>query len=232
MGWLIATGAVVFALAALALLPVRVHLTLAQANLEASLRVEVRAARMRRTREVSLSGRAVDALEQAWHRWRERGKPLPGDRMESIHRMDGGKLAAAAAPGLRYLGRATRCSRFRLRLEVGGTDACESALLAGIGWSGAYVLLAQLGRWLRLEQRGVAVAVVPNFERPLLRTDLDCILSVRLGQAIAAVAMMLRGVMRSPEVRAWLRDTWRRKGDRTGDRSPDSGTHEGGHGKP
>lgn len=232
MGWLIGSAALLLALAVLALLPVHVHLTFAQANLQAALRVEVRAAALRLTRAVSLSERAAGALEQAWHRWRERGNPAPGPVPESAHRMDSGKLAAAAGPGLRYLGRATRCSRLRLRLEVGGSDACESALLAGLGWSGAYILLAQLGRWLRLEQRGVAVAVVPNFQQSLLRTDLDCILSVRLGQAIAAVAMMLHGVMRSREVRAWLRDTWRRKGDRSGDRSPDSGPDEDSHGKP
>lgn len=232
MGWLIGAGAVLLALAALALLPVRVHLTLAQANLQASLRVDVRAAFLRLVREIGLSEKAADALEQVWHRWRERGEPLPGGVRESIAPMDGARLAAVLGPGLRYLARATRCPRFRLRLEVGGADACDSALLAGLGWSGAYILLAQLGRWLRLEPGGVAVAVVPNFQRQLLRTDLDCILSVRLGQATLAVAMMLRGVMRSREARAWLRDTRRRKGDRSGERTPDSGPDEDGDGKP
>jgi len=219
MGWLVAVGIVAAAILLLGLTPVQLHLQLAQADLSAHVQVEVRVGPVRLQRQVSLGERARRTVRRVRHRL-------------DLGKQDVRELLAAAAPGLRYLGRATRCPRLRLRLEVGGLDACDSALLAGLGWGAAYILVAQIGRLVRLDRRGVAVAVVPNFQRPLLRTDLDCILRVRLGKATLAAGMVLRAGLRRRALLARIQERWRRKGDRTGGRAPDSRPHEDGHGKP
>lgn len=232
MGWIAAAAGVAVVLVILALLPVRVHLTLRHRNLRATLRVQVRVAFLRLEREIGLGEKVAMALEHMWKRWRAKGEPVDPDLQETLARFPRRTAIQSALPGLRYLGRSTRCSRLHLRLEVGGFDAFDSALLAGAGWGGASVLVAQIARWVRLERPGLRVAVVPNYERPILCTDLDCILTVRLGKAIIAIAMLLRQELRHREVVAWLRDSRRRKGDRTGGRTPDSRPDEDGHGEP
>lgn len=232
MGWIAAAVVLAVALVILALLPVQVHLTLNHRNFRATLRVRVRVAFLRLERTFSLGDKVAMAAEHMWKRWRATAKAIDPDLQETITRVPRKKLVRSALPGLRYLGRSARCSSFRLRLEVGGFDAFDSAILAGAGWGGASMLVAQFARWVRLERPGVKVAVVPNYDRPILRTDLDCILTVRLGKAIIAIAMLLRQELRHREVVAWLRDSWRRKGDKTGGRTPDSRPDEDGHGEP
>lgn len=219
MGWLMAAGFLAASLLLLGLVPVQLHLRLAQLNLKAKVLVELRVGWLRLTREIALGERARRQVRRARRRL-------------DLGKQDVRELLAASAPGLRYLARATRCPRFRLRMEVGGLDACDSAVLTGLGWSAICALLAQLGRWVALDRDGVAVAVVPNFQRPLLRTDLDCILRVRLGKATLAAGMVLRETMRRRAAKARIQQRQRRKGDRTGGRSPDSRPHEDGHGKP
>lgn len=219
MGWWIAVGCLAAATALLWLAPVQLHLRLAQANLQAEVFVELRVGWVRLTRTTALGEGARPAEAAA----RRRPRLGSGDVRE---------LLASTAPGLRYLARATRCERLRLRVEVGGLDACDSALLAGLGWSLAWNLLAQFGRLVQLNPGGVAVAVVPNFQRPLLRTDLDCILRVRLGKATWAAGMVLRAALRRRALLARIRERQRRKGDTADGRSPDSKPHEDGDGKP
>ncbi|MEW8979518.1 MAG: DUF2953 domain-containing protein [Symbiobacterium sp.] len=217
MGWLVAAGVALVALAGLALLSVRVRLALTQVNLRATLRVEVQFLVMRLRREVVIRDLTAGIQERLSPR---------------AERRPGARSGATPAAAVRYLARSVRCSRLRLRLEVGGVDACDSALLAGLGWSAVYAALAQVARWVRLDAAGLAVAVVPNFHRPLMRTDLDCILSVPLWQAIAAVAMMLRQARREGVALVRPRDGRRKKGEGIGGRAPDSGPDEDGHGKP
>lgn len=219
MGWLIAAGCLAAAILLLGLVPVRLHLRLNQAGLQAQVFVELRVGWLRLTRAVALGERARRRAERVRRRL-------------GLGRQDLRELLAASLPGLRYLGRATRCARFRVRVEVGGFDPCDSALLAGFGWSAVYGLLAQLGRWVVLEPGGVAVAVVPSFHRPVLRTDVDCILQVRLGKATWAAGMVLREAVRRRARLTRILQRQRRKGDRSGGRAPDSGPDEDGHGKP
>lgn len=219
MGWLIAVGCLAAAMALLWLAPVQLHLRLAQANLKAEVFVELRVGWLRFARAITLGEKAP--------RVRAHTRRRPGAEKQDVR-----DLLAASVQGLRYLGRATWCERLRLRVEVGGLDACDSALLAGLGWSLVCNLLAQFGRLVQVNPAGVAVAVVPNFQRPLLRTDLDCILRVPLGKATWAAGMVLRAALRRRALLARIRERQRRKGDRTDGRSPDSSPHEDGDGQP
>lgn len=203
MGWRIAALVLVAAGLLAALLPVRLHLRLAQAGLTAEVGLELAVGGLRLRRRATLPRRC-----------------RTGERAETGlgrgRRPDGRRLARAAAPGLGYLARVARCERLCIRVEVGGLDASDSALLAGLGWGVVYALLAQLGRWVELDPGAVEVAVVPNFQRPMLRTDLDCILRVRLGEATWAAGMVLCAAPGRRALLARIRERWRRRGDRTG----------------
>lgn len=231
MGWIIAGGLVV-GLLLLMLLPVRLSLSLRQQGWQAQLDVEVRCGIVRLTRAVDVTAQVATVLEHMWKRWQEKGEPVKPNLQETLSRAPGKKLLRAALPSLRRLGRATTCRQLRLRVEVGGWDAMDSALLAGAAWSGAGMLVGTVSGWVRVPSEVVAVAVVPNFQKPFWRVNLDCILAVRLGQAIMAIVGLLRQELSRKEVIAWLRDSLRRKGDQTNVRAPHSGPDEDGHGKP
>jgi hypothetical protein len=231
VGWIIA-GGLTLGIALLLWLPVRVAIALGQNGFQAGLTVEVRWAGLRFEKAIDISHNLATALEHIWKRWREKGEPVKPELQETVGRAPRQKLLRAALPALRRLGRATQCRRLRLRVEVGGLDAMESALLAGTVWGGAGMVVGQVSRWVRVAPDGLSVAVVPNFERPTWRVNLDCILAVRLGKAIAAILWLLRQELGRKEVIAWVRDSLRRKGDQTDVRAPHSGPDEDGHGKP
>lgn len=231
MGWIIA-GGLALGLLLLMLLPVRVSLSLNQLGLQAHLDIEVRFAIFKLKKTIDISANVAIALEHMWKRWREKGEPVEADLQETVSKAPRKKLIRAALPALRRLGRATRCHQLRLRVEVGGWDAMDSALMAGMLWGGAGMLVGTASRWVRVPSDVVAVAVVPNFQKPFWRVDLDCILAVRLGKAVMAIIWLLRQELSRKEVIAWVRDSLRRKGDQPSVRAPHSGPDEDGHGKP
>ncbi len=230
MAWLIG---IAVALLLVGLLPIRIAFTVRQEGWQASATIQVRLLFIRLfQKEIDLSANVEMAMEHMLKRWREKGEPVKPDLKESVGKAPRGKLASTALPALRRLGRATKCSRLRLTAEVGGGDAMESALLAGALWGGAGMLLGFISRAVRLLPSAAHLSVVPNYERPLWRIELDCILAIRLGNAILAIVGLLRQVLSREKVIAWIRDSLRRKGDHASGRAPDSRPDEDGHGKP
>lgn len=231
MGWIIAGGLGV-GLLLLMLLPVRIGLSLSQLGWQANLHIEVQYLFLRFTKAVDVTDRVATALETMWDRWRDKGRPVKPDRLETVRKAPDNKISRAAQPALRQLGRATRCQQLKLRVEVGGADAMESALMAALLWGGSGMLVAAVSHWVQVPRKVLSIAVVPNFEKPFWQVNLDCILAVRLGHAIMAIVRLLRQEMSRKEVFAWVRDSLRRKGDQPNVRAPHSGPDENGHGKP
>lgn len=231
MGWIIAGGVLGVLLLAL-LLPVRLTLAFRQTGWQANLTVEVRYGFLRFTRPVDLTDKVSMVVEHMWKRWQDKGVAVKPDLQETVRKAPRQKLIRAAMPALRRLGRSTRCRLLRLRVEVGGADAMDSALLAGSIWSGAGMLVGLVSRAVRLPKSAVSVAVIPRFQEPVWQAEVECILAVRLGKAIMAIVWLLRQELSRKEVIAWVRDSLRRKGDQTSGRTPDSRPDEDGHGKP
>lgn len=232
MAWIIAGSLIALALLLLMLLPVRLSLAFRQLGWQANVTIEVRYGFLRFARPVDLTAKVAMAVEHMWKRWRAKGEPVQPDLQETVSRAPRKKLIRAALPALRRLGQATRCRQMRLRVEVGGSDAMDSALLAGAIWTGAGMLVGLLSRGVRLPKEAIAVAVVPNFQRSVWVAEADCILTVRLGKAIMAIVWLLRQELSRKEVIAWVRDSLRRKGDQTSGRTPDPRPDEDSHGKP
>lgn len=229
MGWFLVVSILLLTFYLLRL-PVRVHLTLRHLNLQALLLVEMRYLTLRWTKSTDLSHWVSLILQHIWKRWRATGEPVDPDFQESWSRFPGQQVYRLARPVLRYLGRPPTCSQLRLRLELGGLDASQSALLTGVGWSGAGMLVSWFTRWLSLDRQGLEVHVLPNYKEPIWRTDLECILSIPLGKAIKAIIWLLYTELSRREVLAWVRDSLRRKGDQRNGRPPDSRPDEDGHG--
>ncbi|MFZ5817445.1 MAG: DUF2953 domain-containing protein [Bacillota bacterium] len=232
MGWVIAGLLLGLLTLGALLLPVRLALALRQSGWQVNLHLQVRYGFLRLERAVDVTENVAMALEHLWKRWRTTGEPVKPDLQETVRRAPSRRLVRAALPALRPLGRATRCHRLHLRMEVGGGDAMESALLAGALWGSAGMLVGLVSRTVRLSETAAAVAVVPNFRQPIWRIEADCILTVRLGKAIMAIVGLLRRAASRKEVIAWVRDSLQRKGDQSSGRPSDSGPDEDGYGKP
>lgn len=232
MGWIIAGGLMAVALLVLMLLPVRLSIALRQDGWQAQVRVEVRYAFLRFEKAIDITANVRTALEHMWKRWREKGKAVQPNLTESVSRVPRRKAVKAALPALRRLGRATRCHALRLQCEVGGSDAMESALLAGTVWGGAGILVGQFSRSVRVPESALKVSVAPNFQQPVWRLHADCILAVRLGKALMEIIWLLRQELSRKEIIAWARDSLLRKGDQTNGRAPDPRPDEDGHGEP
>lgn len=232
MGWIVAVVLICLVLFGLLLLPVRVALALRQRGWRVELAIDLRYAFIRWRRRIDVSDKVAMALEHMWKRWRAKGEPVQRDLQESVDHLPRRKLLRLIRPALRMLGRATECSRLHLTAEVGGYDAMESALLAGLLWSGGGMLVGAVDRWVRLVPTGVGLTVRPNYQQPICQVDLDCILAVRLGKAMRAMIWLGRQALIRKEIVAWIRDSLRRKGDQSHGRTPDRGPNEGGNGKP
>jgi len=221
------------ALLLIGLLPIRVHLAIRQEGWQASAVVEAKLLVIRLIRkEIDISANVEIAMEHMWKRWQAKGEPVKPDLLETVSKAPRRRLVRALLPALRLLGRSTRCSRLHIRAEVGGSDAMESALLAGALWSSGGMLLGFISRIVRVMPTAPRLTVVPNYERAFWRMEVDCILALRLGNAITAIVRLLRQVVTREKLLAWVRDSLRRKGDQTSGRTPDSRPHEDGHGEP
>lgn len=212
--------------------PVQVNIQLHQRGLQATLEVNIRALLLNLSRSVSISDKVEMALEHILKRWTATGEPVKVPLQKTVRRAPRNKILRAVGRPLRYLGRRTRCSRLVIRAEVGGGDAMQSALLAGGSWALVGTGLALFSRRVQLDPSIPRVQVIPNFSGPAFRLETDCILRFRLGHAIVAGVWLIRRIYREKEVRTWIRDSLRRKGEEGSGRTSDPGADEDGHGEP
>lgn len=215
------------------LLPVRLHLTFRQHGWQAEFEVQTTiGGTVRLGRKVEVSSSIEMAFEHMMKRWEATGEPVKVPLQKTIRRFPLGRAAHAVLGPLRYLRRKIRFRKLHVGVEVGGYDAMQSALLSGVAWSTIGTLLSQLSRLVHLDPALPKVQVAPNFAGPAYRVEVDCIVGYRLGNAIFAGVWLLLRAVRDREIRAWARDSWRRKGVEGSGRASDSGVDEDGHGEP
>jgi hypothetical protein len=104
-------------------------------------------------------------------------------------------------PATHYFRQKVRFRRFNLFLEVGGLDAFESAMLAGLAWTVAGAVGSIISHYFVLPPGVYRVSVKPNWQDPALGVNLDCMLTFRVGHAIWA------GVLLAPQaLKSWRRE--------------------------
>lgn len=212
--------------------PVQVTVQFHQKGLAASVDVQVNLLVATVHKAVDMSHNVAMALEHMLKRWRSTGEPVKIPLQKTIRRMPRMKIFRAVIRPTKWLGRRTRCVRFLLAHEVGGTDAMESAMLAGWSWSVMGTVLGIFSRFVRMDPGAPRLQVVPNYAALAWRVETDCILRMRLGHAIFAGVWLLARVLGKKEIRTWALHSWRRKGVEGSGRTSDPGPDEDGHGEP
>jgi hypothetical protein len=96
-----------------------------------------------------------------------------------------------------YFRRKVRFRRFNLFLEVGGLDAFESAMLAGLAWTVAGAIGSIISHCFVLPSGVYRVSVKPNWQDPAFGVNLDCMLTFRVGHAIRAGALLAPQALKS-----------------------------------
>jgi hypothetical protein len=217
---------------ALLLSPVQVTVQYHQQGLKASVEVQVKLLVVTLRKAVDVSHQVAMALEHMLKRWRATGEPVKIPLQKTIRRAPRQKIFRAVLKPMKWLGRRTRCVRFLLAHEVGGSDAMESAMLAGASWSVMGTVLGIFSRFVRMDPGAPRLQVVPNYAAHAWRVETDCILRMRAGHAMFAGVWLLVRVLGNKEIRTWALHSWRRKGVEGSGRTSDPGPDEDGHGEP
>lgn len=83
---------------------------------------------------------------------------------------------------IKYITRKTVIKNLNLKFKLGTGDAAETGILYGVAWIVIGSIMTFAGNYLNIiEPR---IAVVPIFNQVQLRTELSCIISIRLGHII------------------------------------------------
>lgn len=195
----------------------------------APLELEVRGPLFRWRGHTDVEQAVRTALDHMWRRWRGTGEPVRIPLQKTLRRMPGDLIQGAVGSPLRYLGHRLEAG-LELSSVVGGADAAESALLAGLTWSVLGSGLGVAAQWVPSVVRSPRIEVKPDYARPACEFDLRCIARFRAAHAIITAVWLSLRVARRPELMAWLRDSLRRKGDVGGNGASNPGPDEDGHG--
>lgn len=195
----------------------------------APVHLEVRGPLLKWSRRADLAEAVGTAVDHMLTRWKGTGEPVTPTLQETVKRVPRKELTESAGPPLRYLGRRVQLD-LSLTARVGGDDAAESALLAGLTWSVLGSGIGVAAQWVPSILRTPRIRVLPDYEKPALQLDLHCIARFRAVHAIIMAVWLSLRVARRPEVLAWFRDSLRRKGDTGGNGTPNPGPDEDGHG--
>ncbi|HEY3368211.1 MAG TPA: DUF2953 domain-containing protein [Symbiobacteriaceae bacterium] len=193
-------------------LPLGLGLAFSQDEWQVNLRLSFRAGFIRLERSLNLTEQAKPALAKLVEQWRETGRPDYPQVPKAIAKADWDAILRVVIAPVRYYLRHLACRNLQLQVELGGFDAMQSALLAGASWSVVGMVLSFVREALSINVLNPHVAIRPRFDAPTVHTRLNCILQIRLGHAIVAGVWLLGRAARSRDVRAWVRNSRRRKG--------------------
>jgi hypothetical protein len=239
--WLLITLAILLALFLL-FLPIQIAVQTRQHGLEATVWVQLKLPLLKFSKAINITDKLRQALQKALKQWRKRRRKQghaasaapPAQGPLGKHLLAGPPQPKPPQPKplqpkrpppppfrpvmhavrqpMRYFARHIRFSQCRLRAEIGGFDAMQSALLAGALWSVVGTALGVASTLIRLEPGVSKIAIVPNFSGPTWRLQTDCILHFRLGHAIVAGVWALVRLLREKELVRWWQQGRRRKG--------------------
>lgn len=213
------------------LIRIRVELSaeLSRGPESAPVHLEVRGPLFKFSRRADLVESLETAVDHIVARWKGTGEPVSPSVQKTVKRIPRKELKESAGPPLRYLGHRMQFT-IDLSARVGGDDAAESAILAGLTWSVLGSGLGVASQWVPSILRTPRIRVIPDYEKPALQFDLHCIARFRAVHAIIMAVWLSLRVARRPEVLAWFRDSLRRKGDTGKNGTPNPGPDENGHG--
>ncbi len=84
------------------------------------------------------------------------------------------------------------CLKLQWDTEFGFKDASITGITAGTLWAGKSLLVQQISRSIKMGHQVIKLNVTPNYDKPGLRIEFDCILRVRLGYIIIAGVRVLK----------------------------------------
>jgi hypothetical protein len=212
--------------------PITLHWRAHVKGLQASVDVRVHMFPFTIHREVDIAHNVGSALEHMLKRWMEKGEPVKVPVQKTVEKLPVRTLLHAVKRPLRWLGRRVRCRKLLIAHEVGGSDAMETALVAGASWSVMGTIVGNISRFVRMDADAPLLQVVPNYGGRAWRLETHCILRVASGYATIAGVWLLFRVLANREIRTWALHSWRRKGVEGSGRASDPGPDEDGHGEP
>ena len=84
---------------------------------------------------------------------------------------------------------------FRLKLEEGTGDACQTALLYGFLWNIVGVITSTLFNELKTKNKQIDITT--NFNEKTIKADFNCILSVKIGNIILVGIIFLKWLIKN-----------------------------------
>ena len=87
------------------------------------------------------------------------------------------------------------CLKLQWETDFGFKDASITGITAGTLWAAKSLLVKQISRSIKMGHRVIKFNVTPNYAKPGLSVDFDCILRVRLGYIIIAGVRVLKLIM-------------------------------------
>lgn len=87
---------------------------------------------------------------------------------------------------------------FEWHSGIGVADAAYTAQLTGVVWSLKGAIVGVLSKYMRLQQMP-KLSVEPHFQMMITHTNLSCMISFRIGQAMIAGLMLLKHWRRRPK---------------------------------
>lgn len=97
----------------------------------------------------------------------------------------------------KYLGRRITIKDLKVELEIGTEDACQTALLTGMGWSVVGSSLTVITNTFKTHK--IYCNIVPNFSKKILKLDLDCIFTLKIVHIIVVGIKMLIYYLKNKE---------------------------------
>lgn len=101
---------------------------------------------------------------------------------------------------LRVFTRHLTCERFSWESRIGTGDAALTGMLTGLAWMAKGAVLATATRYVRLKAVP-HIRVIPAFDETTLSSCLTCMLRIRIGQAILAMAKLMWTLYKGREER-------------------------------
>lgn len=210
----------------ISLLSVRVEARVEMVGREAALTISLLAPLGRTHRRYGISDWIETALVHVLKRWQRTGEPVSIPIQKRLRRFPFQRLARVVGPPLHYLRRHLSLVRLNLSIDVGSADAAATGVLTGLCWGAAGAAVGLLADRFRAPRPAPRIRVRARFNQTVWVMRAECMVSLRLGNAIFAGVWLLARALRDPQVRSWVRTGGWRKGEAVHERTSDPGSDE------
>lgn len=94
-----------------------------------------------------------------------------------------------------------RVKSFKWHTKIGVKDASITCVLAGVLWSIKGSAVGIIAHWMKLMDQP-DIQIQPEFQKEVLQTDIHCMISFRMGQAMYAMIQLVRRFQGKPKIKS------------------------------